>query len=419
MKRKLLRLAAALLVLPALVSSTLVYAAGLSGSSFWAVSEVEEALSLGLIPERLLGAEATDKITRADFCALAVRLFKVMHEDTKQTSHSHYTAYFDPANQTALTDPFDDCDDPDVLTAYAIGIVAGTSSTTFEPDAPVTREQICKMFFNILTVEELAWRYTEEFTEVRLCSYTDGYRVSSWARTPVAALACAGVLKGVGGGTIDYLGSATIEQAVLLAVRFYKTFLAGWFNALDGAKIDGRGFVRPSVYPYSSRYETLEQKHFRIFGVKGKSLYSSAAEASADMVKIPLKVWQISSNGEKVTKTLYVTMNKAIAPTIIKIFDEIYNGSEKFPICDVGGYNWGSGKNTHSCGVGIDINVMANPYIKNGVTYVGDVWEPGKNPYSIPENGEVVAIFAKYGFAWGGNAWRSATDYMHFSYFGT
>ena len=49
---------------------------------------------------------------------------------------------------------------------------------------------------------------------------------------------------------------------------------------------------------------------------------------------------------------------------------------------------------------------------------VGSHWLPGEDPYSIPADGDVVRAFAKYGFAWGGNAWQSSQDYMHFSYFG-
>ena len=40
------------------------------------------------------------------------------------------------------------------------------------------------------------------------------------------------------------------------------------------------------------------------------------------------------------------------------------------------------------------------------------------SPYSIPEGGDVYNAFTKYGFTWGGNAWSSKRDYMHFSYFG-
>jgi len=252
-------------------------AAGFSGTSDWAQGEVAEASSLGLIPDRLDGAEATRAITRAEFCALAVRLFKVMHEVAGQTDQNHYKMYFNPEYASALYDPFEDTDDEDVLIAYAIGIVLGTSDTTFEPNALVTREQICRMFYNILTVENISWRYTEQFTEAALCAYQDGYRVSDWARTSAAALLCSGVVKGVGNDTIDYAGNATVEQAVLLAVRFYNASLSNGFTNIADTETDKNGYIYPASYAYGSRYETLEEKYFRIYGVEGKTLYSSVS----------------------------------------------------------------------------------------------------------------------------------------------
>ena len=68
----------------------------------------------------------------------------------------------------------------------------------------------------------------------------------------------------------------------------------------------------------------------------------------------------------------------------------------------------------------MDINPNENYYCDpNGNALVGKYWRPGEDPYSIPLDGEVVAIFSKYGFTQG-IYWRSGyKDYMHFSYFAT
>lgn len=42
-------------------------------------------------------------------------------------------------------------------------------------------------------------------------------------------------------------------------------------------------------------------------------------------------------------------------------------------------------------------------------------YRPGADPLSIPDN--VVAIWKKHGFYWGGD-WKSAKDYMHFTFTG-
>ena len=40
-------------------------------------------------------------------------------------------------------------------------------------------------------------------------------------------------------------------------------------------------------------------------------------------------------------------------------------------------------------------------------------YQPGVDPYSVTP--EVVAIWKKHGFFWGGD-WKSSKDYMHFTY---
>lgn len=71
----------------------------------------------------------------------------------------------------------------------------------------------------------------------------------------------------------------------------------------------------------------------------------------------------------------------------------------------------------HSYGRALDINPLMNPYIKgclivpaNGKKYVDRI-NPTKG--KIIPNSAVVAIFAKYGWDWGGN-WNDAQDYQHF-----
>ncbi|MDR3288347.1 MAG: M15 family metallopeptidase [Peptococcaceae bacterium] len=36
----------------------------------------------------------------------------------------------------------------------------------------------------------------------------------------------------------------------------------------------------------------------------------------------------------------------------------------------------------------------------------------------MPADGDVVRAFRQAGFVWGGDAWYSSHDYMHFSYLG-
>ena len=88
-------------------------------------------------------------------------------------------------------------------------------------------------------------------------------------------------------------------------------------------------------------------------------------------------------------------------------------------IKDIGGYNFRGGTTEHNGGTAIDINSNENYCIYSNGTVVGSHWLPYEDPYSITPYGSVVRAFEKYGFTWGGDAWNSTKDYMHFSYLGT
>lgn len=147
--------------------------------------------------------------------------------------------------------------------------------------------------------------------------------------------------------------------------------------------------------------------------------YPDSASARADMVFVEVKTWDIGKNGEKYTRTWQLEVHKNLADTVKAIFDEIYNGDEKFPICSLGGYRWAN-KSEHAIGAAIDINPEQNYYCDpGGNALVGNYWKPYEDPYSITPDGDLVRAFKKYGFVWGIN-WNSGyKDYMHFSFFGT
>lgn len=172
----------------------------------------------------------------------------------------------------------------------------------------------------------------------------------------------------------------------------------------------------------ASYAESYNEKVARIFGA-GASYhkYANSKEAASHQVTITVQVWDFDSDGNKVTKTKRFQIHEALASTVQQIFAEIYAGNERFPIYSLGGYCWrGDGSSSEHClGTAIDINPDENYMCTNGgKALTGTHWTPYSDPYSIPAESEVVRIFAKYGFGWGGT-WNSKKDYMHFSYFGT
>ena len=170
------------------------------------------------------------------------------------------------------------------------------------------------------------------------------------------------------------------------------------------------------IYAYDVSAERLE-----MFRELGCIPVASEAEAVRHQTTIRIPIWKMDSSGKKYSATVNLTVNTGVAKTVQQIFQEIYESDERFPIKDIGGYNWrGDGSPSEHClGLAIDINYNENYMCTNsGAALTGSFWRPGENPYSISPNSDVVRIFAKYGFGWGGT-WNSKKDYMHFSYFHT
>ena len=170
-----------------------------------------------------------------------------------------------------------------------------------------------------------------------------------------------------------------------------------------------------SYYGYDSESYILRAR--RIFGKDYYKGYTSAAEASSHMKTISIRVWDINSAGNKYPKTVYLTVNEKIAPTVKQMFKEIFKSKERIPIHSIGGYSWRGGRSEHNEGLAIDINPVENYMIDDGVIQAGSFWSPKTNPYSIPLKCDMVKIMQKYGFYRG--FWGNRKDYMHFSYFGT
>jgi len=142
-------------------------------------------------------------------------------------------------------------------------------------------------------------------------------------------------------------------------------------------------------------------------------------EAQALQTTVTVPVWKINKKGQKYSSTAHITVHHLIADKVKAVFEDIYNGPEQFPIKDVGGFSWRGKRSEHNGGTAIDINSNENYCVYSNGTVVGSHWKPYEDPYSITPYGDVVNAFEKHGFTWGGDAWASPQDYMHFSYLGT
>lgn len=189
-------------------------------ASAWAEPELERAQELGLIPAALAGADLTGPVTRAEFAAVAVRVYEVL-TGTEALA--------------AAVNPFVDTDDVEVLKAFSTELAVGLSETEFAPDALLNREQaatILTRVFKKVNLPNWTWAadadFELDFDEPN--RFVDDDLISDWARESVYFMAANGIIAGTGEGKFapraatpeeKALGyaNATREQALLLAVR--------------------------------------------------------------------------------------------------------------------------------------------------------------------------------------------------------
>ena len=110
---------------------------------------------------------------------------------------------------------------PAILWAYQNNVVAGTSPTTFDPDQPVTREQIAviltQYMFHVLKMN-CTW------TPADLSTFPDGAQVSSWAKEAMQDAVALGLINGTkasdGVVYLDPQGSAARQQVATILMNF-------------------------------------------------------------------------------------------------------------------------------------------------------------------------------------------------------
>ena len=110
---------------------------------------------------------------------------------------------------------------PAILWAYQNNVVAGTSPTTFDPERPVTREQIAviltQYMFHVL-------KMNRTWTPADLSTFPDGAQVSSWAKEAMQDAVALGLINGTkasdGVVYLDPQGSAARQQVATILMNF-------------------------------------------------------------------------------------------------------------------------------------------------------------------------------------------------------
>jgi internalin A len=186
--------------------------------SSWAVAQVNEAITEGLVPMSLQSGY-TQAITRAEFCALAVALYeKLMGPITTRVT-------------------FSDTRDSNVEKAAAVYIVHGVGDNRFAPDDTLTREQAATMLVRL--GNGIGFPFPEP-------TYTaaDRNEFSSWAADYIGRVQAAGIMSGVSAdaNVFSPKGVYTREQSILTVLRLYNA-LKTHHMIVHGISFHGQGIT--------------------------------------------------------------------------------------------------------------------------------------------------------------------------------
>lgn len=177
-----------------------------SNASGWATAEVKKALDNGLYPDKLKGADLTKSITRAEFAAVALKLYESLSGKTASP---------------APTSTFTDTRDSDVLKAYALDIVAGVGNNKFAPDELLNREQAATMLTRVY--KKVNWEgwtlagdnaYTKHSLDSKgVTQFDDDAQISGYAKPSVYFMAKYGIIKGGGNNKFAPRNTTSAEAA--------------------------------------------------------------------------------------------------------------------------------------------------------------------------------------------------------------
>ena len=292
----------------ALTAAMLMPSAGaLSDVSSWAQEGVAAAQNAGLAPSSLSNSAASGSITRAEFCAVALNAYKAVSGKAVYVSGKK---------------PFEDCSDPNVTAAYLLGIVKGRTNGNFDPDAKISREEMCAILDNILAAADI--EATEIAGDACIEDYPDVSMISDYAMQPVITMVDHSVINGITDTSTDTTilapsGTTTREQALIMANRFCTAFKP---DKTPIAAVDGSANLPTTAGSSASAATTIAglpqteaEKMTYVYGA-GNGKYQSAAEAEAHMVEIVVPVWHLQSDGTKVASKAYLQVTLRWLPSI-------------------------------------------------------------------------------------------------------
>ncbi len=147
------------------------------------------------------------KITRAQFVQVLANLVGV------DTSNRNVTTSFkDVPSKKWFTSA--------VKWASENKVVNGMGDGKFEPNANVTREQMCVMLVNFAKFKNITLKAVENKE-----NFTDDTKISQWAKTAVYICQQADIVNGKGKGNFDPKGTGTRAEACVIFTKLHKDYM--------------------------------------------------------------------------------------------------------------------------------------------------------------------------------------------------
>lgn len=283
--------------------------AGKNRVSAWAFEEVEQAKNQDIIPGEMYDDDLTQRITRAEFCAIAVKLYEGMSKTQPGVTDVN------------IIDIDGNIYEDYIRGAYNLGITKGTNGTevedvTFSPDLNITREQLATMLARTIKIS----KYEDSeypFDISGTVTFADDNEISGYARESVYYMNQNDIIKGMDDTHFAPGRIATKEQAILIALRIYNKEILG--------QEDNDGETKTEPVDYETAYLEYIENNVQYF-TRGMmlcdlndddipELFSIAYDEEGDLVYYhELKDGKVIAPSDTTVKT-YIDISNLIKPT--------------------------------------------------------------------------------------------------------
>jgi len=170
----------------------------------WAKKEIEAMASKGIITGRSSTKfDPSANITRAEFAGLIVRALGILDSKAKVSFED-----VKPENWYYSV----------VASAYKSGIIQGKSSSKFEPNSPITRQEMMQITSNAL-VKVIETEATGNVNDLN--KFADNGSIASWAKKAVALNIKLGIVKGNANRTLSPNNKTIRAEAAVIVKRLY------------------------------------------------------------------------------------------------------------------------------------------------------------------------------------------------------